>query len=93
MNLNYRYGNNIIAESGRIEMDIRLPFDKDGSKIAAVVAIAAVLLGNLSTNMGWLGFLLTISCLFFFRDPERVCRKGDSSCQPCRWHRVKNFRM
>ncbi|MDR3187287.1 MAG: phosphatidylserine decarboxylase [Holosporaceae bacterium] len=59
-------------------MDIRLPFDRDGSKIAAVVAVVAIFLGNLSTNMGWLGFILTISCLFFFRDPERVHPKGNS---------------
>ncbi|MDR1334591.1 MAG: phosphatidylserine decarboxylase [Holosporaceae bacterium] len=59
-------------------MDIRLPFDRDGSKIAAVVAIVAIFLGNLSTNMGWLGFILTIGCLFFFRDPERVHPAGNS---------------
>ncbi|MDR2067490.1 MAG: phosphatidylserine decarboxylase [Holosporaceae bacterium] len=59
-------------------MDIRLPFDRDGSKIAAIVAIAAIFLGNLSTNMGWLGFMLTVACLFFFRDPERVHPTGNS---------------
>lgn len=53
-------------------MGIRCPFDKDGCKIAAVVAAIAIILGSLSTNMGWVGFLLTIGCLLFFRDPERV---------------------
>jgi phosphatidylserine decarboxylase len=53
-------------------MDIRLPFDKDGGKVAGVVAIFAIFFGNISTNMGWLGFLLTIGCLLFFRDPDRV---------------------
>ncbi|MCR5224934.1 MAG: phosphatidylserine decarboxylase [Alphaproteobacteria bacterium] len=53
-------------------MKVRLPFDKDGCKIAAVVAVLAIVLGNISTNMGWLGFLLTVGCLLFFRDPERV---------------------
>lgn len=53
-------------------MRIRLPFDRDGCKIAAVVGVIAIVLGNISTNMGWLGFLLTIGCLLFFRDPERV---------------------
>lgn len=53
-------------------MNIRVPFDRDGVKIAGVVAIAAIFLGNVSTNMGWLGFLLTVGCLLFFRDPERV---------------------
>ncbi|MDR1561411.1 MAG: phosphatidylserine decarboxylase [Holosporaceae bacterium] len=53
-------------------MDIRLPFDKDGGKIAGIIAVFAIFLGNVSTNMGWVGFLLTIGCLLFFRDPERV---------------------
>ncbi|MDR2723629.1 MAG: phosphatidylserine decarboxylase [Holosporaceae bacterium] len=53
-------------------MNIKLPFDKDGCKIAGVMAIIAVCLGYLGTNMGWLGFLATIGCLAFFRDPERV---------------------
>ncbi len=53
-------------------MKVRLPFDKDGCIIAAVIAVIAVILGNISTNMGWIGFLLTIGCLLFFRDPERV---------------------
>ena len=53
-------------------MNIRLPFDRDGWKFAGILAVIAILLGCLSTNMGWLGFLLTIGCLLFFRDPERV---------------------
>jgi phosphatidylserine decarboxylase len=53
-------------------MDIKLPFDKDGGKIAGVVAIIAICLGNIGTNMGWLGFLMVVGCLAFFRDPERV---------------------
>ncbi|MDR2782116.1 MAG: phosphatidylserine decarboxylase [Holosporaceae bacterium] len=53
-------------------MDVRLPFDKDGCKIAGVVAVVAICIGNIGTNMGWLGFLMTAACLAFFRDPERV---------------------
>jgi phosphatidylserine decarboxylase len=53
-------------------MDIRLPFDRDGCKFAGVFAIVAIALGGVSTNMGWLGFILTVGCLAFFRDPERV---------------------
>lgn len=59
-------------------MRIRLPFDRDGCKIAAVVGVIAIVLGNISTNMGWLGFLLTIGCLLFFRDPERVHPSRDN---------------
>ncbi|MDR1982963.1 MAG: phosphatidylserine decarboxylase [Holosporaceae bacterium] len=59
-------------------MDLRLPFDKDGCKIAGIIAVIAICLGNIGTNMGWLGFLMTIGCLAFFRDPERVHPSKDS---------------
>ncbi|MDR0678159.1 MAG: phosphatidylserine decarboxylase [Holosporaceae bacterium] len=59
-------------------MNLRLPFDKDGCKIAGVIAIIAICLGNIGTNMGWLGFLMTLGCLAFFRDPERVHPSRDS---------------
>lgn len=52
--------------------NIRLPFDCDGWKFAGVAAVIAILLGHIGNNMGWLGFLATIGCLLFFRDPERV---------------------
>lgn len=53
-------------------MRMRVPFDKDGCIAAGIMAVIAIVLGNISTNMGWLGFLMTIGCLLFFRDPERV---------------------
>ena len=53
-------------------MRIRLPFDKEAWKFAGIMAVIAIFLGQVSTNMGWVGFLLTIGCLLFFRDPDRV---------------------
>jgi phosphatidylserine decarboxylase len=53
-------------------MNIRLPFDREAWKFAGVAAVIAILFGHIGNNMGWLGFLLTIGCLLFFRDPERV---------------------
>jgi phosphatidylserine decarboxylase len=53
-------------------MNIRLPFDHDAWKFAGASAVIAILLGHIGNNMGWLGFLSTIGCLLFFRDPERV---------------------
>ncbi|MDR0555968.1 MAG: phosphatidylserine decarboxylase [Holosporaceae bacterium] len=53
-------------------MDIKLPIDKDGGRIAGVIAVVAMFMAHISTNMGWLGFLMTVGCLAFFRDPERV---------------------
>lgn len=59
-----------------MNFDVRLPIDRDGLKFAGVMAVIAIFLGNISTNMGWLGFILTVSCLLFFRDPERVHPTG-----------------
>ncbi|MDR0580846.1 MAG: phosphatidylserine decarboxylase [Holosporaceae bacterium] len=53
-------------------MNIKLPFDRDGCKIAGIIAVIAVCLGSIGTNMGWIGFLAMVGCLAFFRDPERV---------------------
>ncbi|MDR0968867.1 MAG: phosphatidylserine decarboxylase [Holosporaceae bacterium] len=60
-------------------MDIRLPFDKDGGKIAGAVAVIAIFLGSIGPNMGWLGFLMVVGCLAFFRDPERVHPSRESA--------------
>lgn len=51
---------------------IRLPFDREGWKFAGAAAVISLLLGLVSTNMGWVGIIFTICCLLFFRDPERV---------------------
>ena len=53
-------------------MKVRLPFDKEAWKFAGIIAAVAIFLGFFSTNMGWVGFLLTVGCLMFFRDPDRV---------------------
>jgi phosphatidylserine decarboxylase len=53
-------------------MNIGLPFDREGWKFAGIMAVVAIFFAHISTNMGWLGFLMTIGCLLFFRDPERV---------------------
>lgn len=58
-------------------MDIKLPFDKDCVKFVGAFAVVAILLAHISTNMGWVGFLLTVGCWLFFRDPERVHPKKD----------------
>lgn len=60
-------------------MRIRLPFDREAWKFAGVVAVIAIFLGQVSTNMGWVGFLLTVGCLLFFRDPDRVQPSRESA--------------
>ena len=60
-------------------MRIRLPFDREAWKFAGIVAVIAIFLGQVSTNMGWVGFLLTVGCLLFFRDPDRVQPSRESA--------------
>ena len=53
-------------------MNVKLPFDREAWKFAGILAVIAILFGHIGNNMGWVGFLMTIGCLLFFRDPERV---------------------
>ncbi|MDR1361924.1 MAG: phosphatidylserine decarboxylase [Holosporaceae bacterium] len=53
-------------------MNIRLPFDRDAWRFVGCFSVAAIILGHVSSNLGWGGFIATVCCLLFFRDPERV---------------------
>ncbi|MDR1366246.1 MAG: phosphatidylserine decarboxylase [Holosporales bacterium] len=46
--------------------------DREGLLFAGAFALAALLGSMLSAHLGWIGALLTIGCLGFFRDPARV---------------------
>jgi len=45
---------------------------RDGHKFILGFAVATLLLFMLAPPLGWLGVVLTLSCVYFFRDPERV---------------------
>jgi phosphatidylserine decarboxylase len=45
---------------------------KEGHVLILAFALATILLFLLSDVLGWLGVVLTLWCVFFFRDPERV---------------------
>lgn len=51
---------------------ILVPVHPEGWKFIAAFAAAAILLGLLWEPLGWIGLVLTVWCLLFFRDPERV---------------------
>lgn len=59
-------------------MNISLPFDREAWKFSGILAIISIVLGSVSTNAGWLCSILTVCCLLFFRDPDRVHPVGDS---------------
>jgi phosphatidylserine decarboxylase len=46
--------------------------DREGLLFAGAFAFAALIGSILSAHLGWIGALLTIGCLGFFRDPVRV---------------------
>ena len=51
---------------------ITIPIHRDGWKFIAIFAGFSLFLAYLSSDLGWLGVLLTGWCVYFFRDPVRV---------------------
>lgn len=49
-----------------------LPVHKDGWKFIGAFAVVSLLLSLISSELGWVGVLLTGWCVYFFRDPDRV---------------------
>ncbi len=50
---------------------------REGVKFVVAFAAATLVLFVIWTPLGWLGFVLTIWCVFFFRDPDRHTPMGD----------------
>ena len=48
------------------------PVHKEGYVFIAIFAVAALVLALLWQPLGWIGFFLTLWCVYFFRDPSRV---------------------
>lgn len=48
------------------------PLHKEGWKFVAIFAAIALILGQLSSTLGWIGIVATAWCAYFFRDPVRV---------------------
>jgi phosphatidylserine decarboxylase len=50
----------------------RSPIHREGLPIVAIFIVAAVILWLIWTPLGLVGMVLTLWCIWFFRDPERV---------------------
>ena len=48
------------------------PINTAGYPFIILFAIFALVLSLISDFLGWIGFILTLWCVYFFRDPERV---------------------
>ncbi len=51
---------------------VSFPIHKEGYKFILIFGLATILLALLSDVIGLVGLVLTLWCIFFFRDPERI---------------------
>ena len=51
---------------------------KEGYALITIFLFVTILLFIFSTPLGWIGLVVTIWCVFFFRDPARVVPDGDN---------------
>ncbi len=51
---------------------VSFPIHKEGFKFVVIFALATIFLLLISDILGVIGIILTLWCIFFFRDPERV---------------------
>jgi phosphatidylserine decarboxylase len=54
------------------------PIHKEGFIFIYIFAGITILLGLMSNTLGWIGTILTVWCVYFFRNPHRVTPEGDS---------------
>lgn len=55
-----------------IRRTVLLPVNPAGWPFIAAFAVASILLALLTPVLGWVGLVLTLWCLYFFRDPLRA---------------------
>lgn len=54
------------------------PIHKEGYPFIAAFAGVTFILSLMSSNLGWIGLILTVWCVCFFRDPVRTVPKADN---------------
>ena len=54
-----------------------VPIHKEGTKFILIFAIATAILALMSSFLGLVGVVLTLWCVYFFRDPERFTPQGE----------------
>ena len=57
---------------------ILVPIHKEGFKFIMIFAFATILLALMNNTLGTIGLVLTLWCVFFFRDPERFTPQGEN---------------
>lgn len=51
---------------------VLVPIHRDGWKFIAIFAAVSLVLAFVWAPLGWIGLILTLWCIYFFRDPPRV---------------------
>lgn len=57
---------------------ILVPIHVEGVKFILIFALVTVILSMMSSTLGMIGVVLTLWCVFFFRDPPRVTPNGEN---------------
>src|SRR6476659_2639870 len=50
---------------------------KEGYVFIAIAFAMTIVLGSLNTNLGWICLILSVLCIYFFRNPQRITPLGD----------------
>jgi phosphatidylserine decarboxylase len=58
---------------------VTFPIHKEGYKFIFIFAIATAILALMSNFLGLIGLVITLWCIFFFRDPERFVPLEDNA--------------
>jgi phosphatidylserine decarboxylase len=58
---------------------VSFPIHKEGYKFILIFGLATIILALLSDIIGLIGLVLTLWCIFFFRDPERIIPVEDGA--------------
>jgi phosphatidylserine decarboxylase len=54
------------------------PIHSEGYYFVIVFAVISFIIGSFYEALGWVGFVATLWCAYFFRNPERVTPVGDN---------------
>ena len=55
--------------------DLMFPIHKTGYPFIIIFLVSSLILGSISDFLGWIGIILTLWCVYFFRDPDRITPK------------------
>ncbi|NRB11525.1 MAG: phosphatidylserine decarboxylase [Rickettsiaceae bacterium] len=58
--------------------DLAKAIHREGYIFIIIFAVVTFILSSFSGTLGWIGFIITMWCIYFFRNPNRVTPVGDN---------------